>query len=213
MRKTTCGWKFLVLWKDGSETWVPLRDMKESHPIEVAEYAKSRGIDKEPAFAWWLPSTLRKSDIIISAINTRIRKNTHKYGIEIPRNIRHARELYQANGNDFWGKEIGKEMTNVGIAFEIIDESQSAPIGWSKESGHLVFDVQTDFSRKARWVLDGHQSSHLFLPREGHLLQLFHMFAYLKRNHNSEMVFDPSDPVMNLFLPGEIGRHPSLVCI
>ena len=50
-------------------------------------------------------------------------------------------------------------MTNVGIAFEILDESQSAPIGWSKESGHLVFDVKMDFSRKARWVLDGHRSA------------------------------------------------------
>ena len=58
MRKTTCGWKFLVLWKDGSETWVPLRDMKESHPFEVAEYSKSQGNYKEPAFAWWLPYTL-----------------------------------------------------------------------------------------------------------------------------------------------------------
>ena len=33
MRKTTCGWKFLVLWKDGSETLVPLKDMELSHPI------------------------------------------------------------------------------------------------------------------------------------------------------------------------------------
>ena len=28
----------------------------------------------------------------------------------------------------------------------------------------------------------------------GHLLQLYHMFAYLKKNHNAEMMFDPSDP-------------------
>ena len=28
MRKTTCGWEFLVLWKDVSKTWVPLKDMK-----------------------------------------------------------------------------------------------------------------------------------------------------------------------------------------
>ena len=129
MRKTTCGWKFLVLWKDGSETWVPLRDMKEVHPIEVAEYAKSRRINKEPAFAWWLPYNLCKRDIIISEINTQIQKTTHKYGIEIPRNVRHARKLDQSNGNDFWVKAIEKEMTNVGIAFEILDESQSAPIG------------------------------------------------------------------------------------
>ena len=40
-------------------------------------------------------------------------------------------------------------------------------------------------------------SSHLALPREGHLSQLFHIFAYLKKYHNTEMVFDPSDPVID----------------
>ena len=39
--------------------------------------------------------------------------------------------------------------------------------------------------------------SHLAFPREGHLQQLFHMFAYLKRNHNSDMVFDPSQPIID----------------
>eukprot|EP00980_Cylindrotheca_fusiformis_P025629 scaffold14288_cov73-Cylindrotheca_fusiformis.AAC.1 len=32
MRKTTQGWKLLVQWADDSETWIPLKDMKESHP-------------------------------------------------------------------------------------------------------------------------------------------------------------------------------------
>ena len=36
------------------------------------------------------------------------------------------------------------------------------------------------------------------LPREGHLEQLFRMFAYLKNKHNSEMVFDPSEPEIDL---------------
>ena len=36
-------------------------------------------------------------------------------------------------------------------------------------------------------------SSHLALPRKGHLDAVFHMFAYLKKHHNSEMVFDPSE--------------------
>ena len=40
-------------------------------------------------------------------------------------------------------------------------------------------------------------SSHLALPREEQLQQLIHMFAYLKRNHNSEMIFDPSDPIID----------------
>ena len=50
-------------------------------------------------------------------------------------------------------------MSNVGIAFEILNESKPAPIGWSKESGHMVFDVKMDFTWKARWVLDGHRST------------------------------------------------------
>ena len=37
-------------------------------------------------------------------------------------------------------------------------------------------------------------SSFVALPRTGHLEQLFHIFAYLKKHHNAVMVFDPSWP-------------------
>ena len=40
-------------------------------------------------------------------------------------------------------------------------------------------------------------SSHLALPREGHLECLYHIFAYLKKYHNSEMVYDPTEPVID----------------
>ena len=40
-------------------------------------------------------------------------------------------------------------------------------------------------------------SSHLALPREGHLEQVLHIFSYLRTNHNAEMVFDPSDPCVD----------------
>ena len=58
MRKTTVGWSLLVKWADGTESWVPLKDLKESHPIETAEFAKARSIADEPAFAWWVSYTL-----------------------------------------------------------------------------------------------------------------------------------------------------------
>ncbi len=38
-------------------------------------------------------------------------------------------------------------------------------------------------------------SSHMALPREGHLKELYHIFAYLKAHANAEMVFDPT-PIM-----------------
>ena len=40
-------------------------------------------------------------------------------------------------------------------------------------------------------------SSHMALPREGHFSQLFQIFAYLKRYHNTELVFDPSNRDIN----------------
>ena len=44
-------------------------------------------------------------------------------------------------------------------------------------------------------------SSHLALPRVGHLKEIYHIFAYLKAHSNTEMVFDPTPvaPDMSLF--------------
>ena len=39
MRQTTKGWRLCVEWKDGTTSWERLADLKESNPIEVAEYA------------------------------------------------------------------------------------------------------------------------------------------------------------------------------
>ena len=97
MRKTTQGWKLLIQWAGGSESWIALKDMKESHPVEVAEFARARGIHDEPAFAWWVPYVIRKRDVILSKLKARIRKTTHKYGIEVPTSLEHAYEIDQEN--------------------------------------------------------------------------------------------------------------------
>ena len=39
-------------------------------------------------------------------------------------------------------------------------------------------------------------SSHLVMPRKGHLNQVLHIFAYLRKYHNTELVYDPSDRVV-----------------
>ena len=90
MRQTTVGWKFRVKWKYGKVTWASLKDIKESNPIEVAEYVTARRIQAEPSFSWWMPFTLRKRDRIVAAVNSRVRKATHKYGIKIPTSVEHS---------------------------------------------------------------------------------------------------------------------------
>ena len=39
--KSTRGWNLLVHWKDGSDSWINLSEMKESHHVETAEFAKA----------------------------------------------------------------------------------------------------------------------------------------------------------------------------
>ena len=158
LRQTTVGWKLLVKWSDGSKQWIELKVLKQSNPVQAAEYAVSRGIETEPAFAWWVPYTLRKRDVIIAAVNTRVKRSTHKYGIEVPTSIAHALRLDEENGNTFWCDAVNLEMSNVGVAFEVLKPGQRAPPGWRKASGHIIFDVKMDFTRKARWVKDGHRT-------------------------------------------------------
>ncbi len=40
-----------VQWIDGLCFWVPMIDMKESYPVELAGYATANRIDTESAFA------------------------------------------------------------------------------------------------------------------------------------------------------------------
>jgi hypothetical protein len=77
-------WELLVAWKDGTESWVRLATLKDSYPVELAEFAKARGIQNQPAFAWWVPNTIRRSTAILSAVKARFQKKTHKFGIELP---------------------------------------------------------------------------------------------------------------------------------
>ena len=158
LRKTTTGWMLKIRWHDQSEQWVPLSVLKETNPVDIATYAKARGIADEPAFAWWVPYTLRKRTAIVSAVKTRTRKTTHKYGIELPNTVEEARALDVKNGDDHWEKAIAKEIYDVGVAFEIINPPRTVPPGWTKVTGHLVFDVKMSLQRKARWVLDGHKT-------------------------------------------------------
>jgi hypothetical protein len=74
-----------------------LAELKDSYPIELAEFAKALGIVDEPAFAWWVPHTLRRRNAILSAVKARVRMKTHKYGIEVPISLVRAYELDRIN--------------------------------------------------------------------------------------------------------------------
>jgi len=151
LRRTTQGWKL----KDGTTSWEHLRNLKESNPVQVAEYAVANKLVEEAAFAWWVPSVLKQRERIIGAINSRYHKRTHKFGIEVPKR---ALEIDKEKNTNYWEKAILKEMTHVRPAFRVLEEQETTPIGSQWILCHMVFDIKVDFTRKARFVAGGHKA-------------------------------------------------------
>ena len=163
-KTTTRGWELLVQWKDGSSDWVSLKHLKESNPIELAEYAVANRINEEPAFKWWVSNTLRTRNRIIAKVKKRYWKTNYKYGVKLPHSVQEALAIDRETGTDFWWKAIQKEMKKVMIAFEF-DESVTPDmvrmdptkyVGFQEISCHMIFDVKMDLTRKARFVAGGH---------------------------------------------------------
>ena len=76
--------------------------------------------------------------------------------------------------------DVSPELKEVDAAYYM---SLIGILRWMVELGHV--DICLEVSM---------MSSHLALPREGHLKQLFNIFAHLKKYHNTELVYDPSVP-------------------
>ena len=49
-------------------------------------------------------------------------------------------------------------MSNIGVAFKILDTGENLPPGYRKSSGHMIYSVKMEFTRKERWVKDGHRT-------------------------------------------------------
>ena len=68
------------------------------------------------------------------------------------------------NGNHFWKRAIAKEMDGVRIAFDILEDAEPIPAGYTKAEGCIAFDIKPDFTRKARWVKLGNRTAKTGAP-------------------------------------------------
>jgi hypothetical protein len=121
VRKTTKVWNLCVEWKDGTTSSERLVDLKESNPVEVAEYAAAKSFLDTPAFLWWAPHFLKKRSIIIAAETKLYHKRTHEFGIEVTKNWDDCVRLDKENDNTLWQDAVRKEMKNFRIAFKILN--------------------------------------------------------------------------------------------
>jgi len=158
LKPTTKGWYLLCLWADGSTSWEPLRNLRESNPIELAQYAETRSLLEEPAFAWWAKDALRHTRRIIKKVKSKYWQRTHKYGIRLPKSVQEALKIDEENGNTLWNDAMQKELKNVKVAFKFLADDEPIPIGYKLIPCHIIFDVKMDFTHKARFVAGGHKT-------------------------------------------------------
>jgi hypothetical protein len=161
------GWMLLVMWKDRSMSWVKLKDLKASNPIELAEYAVANCIAEELAFKLWVSHTLLKRNRIISKVKSKYWKTMHKFGCKLPHSMAEALEIDRQVGTDLWTWAINKEMAKVKVAWEARDDltleevragKARDMIGFQEIGCHIVFDIKMDFTRKVRFVAGGHMT-------------------------------------------------------
>lgn len=63
------------------------------------------------------------------------------------------------NGNTYWGDGTRKEMTNVMVAFDIIEKGENLPNKLRELGVRMIHDVKMDLTQRAILVADGHKVS------------------------------------------------------
>ena len=116
----------------------------------------SNKLSDQPAFKWWVKSTLKRRDGLIHKFKTKRTDMNFKFGVEVPSMVEEALRLDIKNGNKLWQEAIAKEMTNSKVAFQVLETEEQPPVGYTEITCHLIFDVKMDLTRKARYVAEGH---------------------------------------------------------
>ena len=177
-----------VLWSSGQTSWEQLKDMREDYPKITARYIvqnkvsrSKRGGDRVLQWAKKVEKDMERAirriaklyDFYLNENNEikrvrRTRKSKKKfstaprfkYGIEVPKSVRHALEIDKANGNTFWEDSLEKEIKSLldldCFEFKPFGYHEKLDNSWQKTTLHCIFDVKQDLTRKCRLVAGGH---------------------------------------------------------
>ena len=132
-----------------------MSNTKEYNPFDIAEYTTYNKINKEPIFAWWVPHALKNRNNIISVVVSMIQIKDTKFGIRIPQSITEAYELDKANGDTAWREGISKEMKNMSVAFDVLEDGKKPSAVHQHVFFHMIYAIKMDFTRKNRLVSEG----------------------------------------------------------
>ena len=154
-----------VLWDNGESSWESLNIMKASDPMKVSKYATIHELNDKHGWRWTKRFARNPTKFIrmarIFRMQQRAASRTFKFGIEVPKNLQHARKLDTKTETDLWAEAIRKEIQSLLelSTFRILKKGQRTVKGYRLIPIHFVFDVKFDLRRKARLVAGGHTTT------------------------------------------------------
>jgi hypothetical protein len=98
-------------------------------------------------------------------VKKKYRQMTHKFGCKLPHSVEEALEIDRQMATHHWQRALNREMSKVKIALNAHDNitpndvrsgKAKDMIGFQETGCHIVFDINMDFTRKARFCAGGH---------------------------------------------------------
>ncbi len=121
------------------------------------------GVALEPGFNWWVLCALKKRDMIISLVkycNVKFLKKSHKYGLSLPKLVDDALVIDRCSGSTLWADAIAKEMQNIRVAFNALEDGRNVLHGFQLVKCHIIIKIKMeDFHCKAHLVAGGHMTN------------------------------------------------------
>jgi hypothetical protein len=158
------GAKFNVMveWESGEITADPLSVVAADDPVSCAIYARDNDLLEMEGWKRFKGIARRQKKLFRMVNQAKLRSfrmvPRFKYGIEIPRDYKHALDMDRRDGQTKWATATALEMEQLDDYDAFVDKGKDcqAPTGFKKIRVHLICDAKHDGRYKARCVADGH---------------------------------------------------------
>jgi len=135
--------------------------IKASDLSTVSRYAHEKKLVNRKGFKWCKRHHQNPCRFVraVKVFKAKVKKmfKKIKFGVEVPRSVKHALGLDELNGNKLWSNAIDKEINELLAhdTFIIKETRKDVPKGYQYIPAHIVLDVKFDGRRKARLVAGG----------------------------------------------------------
>ena len=151
-----------VVWQTGTSSWQLMNALRYQDPVIIVQYVLRNEKLKKHKWFKWIKHYLDDDDNINESVYALAARTDNKnakrikFGVEVPRSIRHAIQLDMQNNNNEWREAIEKELKQINDfkTFRRVTKDDSIQ-EYLRIPYHFVFDVKFDGRKKARLVAGG----------------------------------------------------------